>query len=129
MDKTYSICKKVLSAIPGILNYNVEVPKLDPCQLCGQEFIPHPASEIKEFTMASCGCLYHQKNKRSNGNFSANANASFAEGVPLFSISEDMLLFPASPKKRITESVSVETTAKKVKKQEKKKQPKKNQMH
>ncbi|CAG8625118.1 8251_t:CDS:2, partial [Diversispora eburnea] len=36
--------KNVLSAIPGILNYNIEVPKLDPCQLCGQEFIPHPAN-------------------------------------------------------------------------------------
>ncbi|CAG8626001.1 1813_t:CDS:1 [Diversispora eburnea] len=63
MDKTQIIifAKNVLDVIPGTLNSSVKVPKLDPCQLCGQVFIPHPASAIKEFTMASCGCLYYQK--------------------------------------------------------------------
>ncbi|RIB25283.1 hypothetical protein C2G38_2031182 [Gigaspora rosea] len=61
----------------------------------------------------------------SNRNFSANANASFAKGALLFLISEDVSLFPASPKKRITDSVSVETIAKKVKKTGEKKATKK----
>ncbi|CAG8557401.1 10823_t:CDS:2 [Ambispora leptoticha] len=62
MDKTQIIifAKNVLDAIPGTLNNSVQVPKLDPCQLCGQAFIPHPASGIKEFTLASCGHIYHQ---------------------------------------------------------------------
>ncbi|CAG8679573.1 12650_t:CDS:2 [Funneliformis caledonium] len=29
--------------------------------LCKQKFISHPDEPIKEFTMATCGCLYHQK--------------------------------------------------------------------
>ncbi|CAG8636396.1 2347_t:CDS:2, partial [Diversispora eburnea] len=52
-SKDVSFAKNVLSAIPRILNYNIEVSKPDPCQLCGQEFIPHPATRCP-----NVGCRY-----------------------------------------------------------------------
>lgn len=34
---------------------------MKPCNLCEQELITQPDGLIKEFTMVSCGCLFHQK--------------------------------------------------------------------
>src|SRR6266540_5259116 len=34
---------------------------MKPYILCKQKFISHPDEPIKEFTMAICGCFYHQK--------------------------------------------------------------------
>src|SRR3954452_15091431 len=64
MDK-----KQVLTLAMNILNTNnktilasgINIPKMNPCILCKGEIIgSEPYGPIKEFTMATCGCIYHQ---------------------------------------------------------------------
>lgn len=56
-----TLALNILSTNSSIRASGVYVPKMKPCILCKREFISHPDEPIKEFTMATCGCLYHQK--------------------------------------------------------------------
>src|SRR4051812_26462737 len=63
MDKTQiiALATNILNAIPGTLATDIQVPKVDPCFLCGEEFLSNPSDPIKEYTMTSCGHIHHQK--------------------------------------------------------------------
>src|SRR5438045_1992138 len=63
MDKTQIIALaiNILKLSPGTLARNVQVPKVDPCLLCGEELLSNTSDPIKEFTLASCGHIFHQK--------------------------------------------------------------------
>src|SRR5438045_6442770 len=63
MDKTQIIALaiNILKLSPGTLARNVQVPKVDPCLLCGEELLSDSSDPIKEFTLASCGHIFHQK--------------------------------------------------------------------
>jgi hypothetical protein len=50
----------VIFSTTGTLAFGVRVPEMKPCIL-HKEFISHPDGSIKEFTMATCRCFYHQK--------------------------------------------------------------------
>ena len=51
----------ILSTNSTIRASGVNILEMKPCILCKQKFISHPDGPIKEFTMASCGCLFHHK--------------------------------------------------------------------
>ncbi|UZO02220.1 uncharacterized protein OCT59_020710 [Rhizophagus irregularis] len=40
---------------------NTSIPKVDPCPICGNDIYTLELSVIKEFTLASCGHIFHQK--------------------------------------------------------------------
>ncbi|CAG8761092.1 15091_t:CDS:2, partial [Racocetra fulgida] len=124
MDKTQIIifAKNVLDAIPGTLNYSVVVPKPGSMSVMWTSVysIPRKYKDIEtSLTINETGS---QVPMEISPLMPTQASQRVA---PLFPTSEDVSLFPASPKKRITESVSVETTAKKVKKTGEKKATKK----
>ncbi|PKC00953.1 hypothetical protein RhiirA5_504889 [Rhizophagus irregularis] len=50
-----------LKSAPGTLATDVQVPKVDPCLLYGEELLSNSSDPIKEFTLASCGHIFHQK--------------------------------------------------------------------
>ena len=61
--------KQVLTLAMKILNANnktilasgIYIPEMNPCILCKKEIIgSQPYGPIKEFTMVTCGCIYHQ---------------------------------------------------------------------
>src|SRR5207244_1741820 len=37
------------------------IPKVDPCPICGEDIYTPELTIIKEFTLASCGHIFHQK--------------------------------------------------------------------
>ncbi|CAG8782968.1 20926_t:CDS:2, partial [Gigaspora rosea] len=46
----------------NVLPKNTVFPEVDPCLLCGKGFyLPREFLLFKEFTLASCGHIYHQK--------------------------------------------------------------------
>ena len=46
----------------NILPENTVFPEVDPCLLCGEGlYLPQEFLPFKEFTLASCGHIYHQK--------------------------------------------------------------------
>ena len=51
----------LLSTDSMIRSTGIHIPEMKPCILCKQKFTIHPDEPIKEFTMTTCGCLYHQK--------------------------------------------------------------------
>ncbi|RIA91884.1 hypothetical protein C1645_821433 [Glomus cerebriforme] len=51
----------LLSTDSRICSTGIHIPEMKPCILCKQKFTIHPDEPIKEFTMVTCGCLYHQK--------------------------------------------------------------------
>ena len=63
MDKSQIIALSIniLKSTPGTLARNVQIPKVDPCLLCGEELLSNSSDPIKEFTLASCGHIFHQK--------------------------------------------------------------------
>jgi len=63
MDKSQitTLALNLLSTNSLIRSTGIHIPEMKPCILCKQKFISHPDEPIKEFTMATCGCLYHQK--------------------------------------------------------------------
>jgi len=63
MDKSQiiTLALNILSTNSAIRTSDVNIPEMKPCILCKEKFIPHPDGPIKEFTMASCGCIFHQK--------------------------------------------------------------------
>src|SRR5437016_10599202 len=61
--------KQVLTLTINILNTHnktilasgIYIPKVNPCILCKGEIIgSQPYGPIKEFTVITCGCIYHQ---------------------------------------------------------------------
>ncbi|GBB94285.1 hypothetical protein RclHR1_23230007 [Rhizophagus clarus] len=40
---------------------NINIPKVDPCPICGEDIYTLEGGIIKEFTLASCGDIFHQK--------------------------------------------------------------------
>ena len=56
-----TLALNLLSTNSLIRSTGIHIPEMKPCILCKQKFISHPDEPIKEFTMATCGCLYHQK--------------------------------------------------------------------
>ena len=56
-----ALALNLLSTNSLIRSTGIRIPEMKPCILCKQKFISHPDEPIKEFTMATCGCLYHQK--------------------------------------------------------------------
>jgi hypothetical protein len=40
---------------------NTNIPKVDPCPICGNDIYTLELDIIKEFTLASCGHIFHQK--------------------------------------------------------------------
>ncbi|CAB4439151.1 unnamed protein product [Rhizophagus irregularis] len=42
-------------------NENTNIPKVDPCPICGEDIYTLELAVIKEFTLASCGHIFHQK--------------------------------------------------------------------
>ena len=40
---------------------NINIPKVDPCPICGNDIYTLELAVIKEFTLASCGHIFHQK--------------------------------------------------------------------
>ena len=40
---------------------NTSIPKVDPCPICGEDIYTLELDIIKEFTLASCGHIFHQK--------------------------------------------------------------------
>src|SRR6266536_730132 len=56
-----TLALNLLSMNSLIRSTGIHIPEMKPCILCKQKFISHPDEPIKEFTMATCGCLYHQK--------------------------------------------------------------------
>ena len=63
MDKSQIIALSIniLKSTPGTLARNVQIPKVNPCLLCGEELLSNSSDPIKEFTLASCGHIFHQK--------------------------------------------------------------------
>src|ERR1044071_6277929 len=63
MDKFQitTLALNILSTDIIIRSTGIHILEMKPCILCKQKFISHPDGPIKEFTMATCGCLYHQK--------------------------------------------------------------------
>ena len=46
----------------NVLPENTIFPEVDPCLLCGEGlYLPQEFLLFKEFTLASCGHIYHQK--------------------------------------------------------------------
>ncbi|RGB28442.1 hypothetical protein C1646_767791 [Rhizophagus diaphanus] len=56
-----NLALNLLSTDSRIRSAGIYIPGMKPCILCKQKLISHPDEPIKEFTMATCGCLYHQK--------------------------------------------------------------------
>ena len=56
-----ALALNLLSTDSMIHSTGIHIPEMKPCIICKQKFISHPDEPIKEFTMATCGCLYHQK--------------------------------------------------------------------
>src|SRR2546421_3475445 len=56
-----TLALNLLSTDSIIRSTGIHIPEMKPCILCKQKFTIHPDEPIKEFTMATCGCLYHQK--------------------------------------------------------------------
>src|ERR1043166_2284037 len=63
MDKSQiiTLALNLLGTDSMIRSTGIRIPKMKPCILCKQKFTIHPDEPINEFTMATCGCLYHQK--------------------------------------------------------------------
>jgi hypothetical protein len=40
---------------------HISIPNVNPCSLCGKEIYSASSSPYKEFTLASCGHIFHQK--------------------------------------------------------------------
>src|SRR6266498_2172209 len=40
---------------------NINIPKVDSCPICGNDIYTLELAVIKEFTLASCGHIFHQK--------------------------------------------------------------------
>src|SRR5204863_3911391 len=60
--KVWTNLKSLLVLIAKYTHFTgICISEMKPCILCKQKFISHPDEPIKEFTMATCGCLYHQK--------------------------------------------------------------------
>jgi hypothetical protein len=63
MDRTHivALAKNILS-FTSILATNISIPDVDPCSLCGKEIYSLASNPpYKEFTLASCGHVFHQK--------------------------------------------------------------------
>ncbi|RGB22201.1 hypothetical protein C1646_731031 [Rhizophagus diaphanus] len=64
MDKSHiealaiNIASKA-NALPS--SENTSIPKVDPCPICGADIYTLELAVIKEFTLASCGHIFHQK--------------------------------------------------------------------
>ncbi|CAG8710077.1 9126_t:CDS:2, partial [Funneliformis caledonium] len=56
-----NLALNILSTNSLIHSTGIHILEIKPCILCKQKFISHPDEPIKEFTMATCGCIYHQK--------------------------------------------------------------------
>ena len=56
-----TLALNLLSTDSRIRSAGIYIPGMKPCILCKQKLISHPDEPIKEFTMTTCGCLYHQK--------------------------------------------------------------------
>lgn len=56
-----NLALNLLSTNSLVRSTGIHIPEMKPCILCKQKFISHPDEPIKEFTMITCGCLYHQK--------------------------------------------------------------------
>ncbi|GBB99589.1 hypothetical protein RclHR1_35710002 [Rhizophagus clarus] len=56
-----NLALNLLSTDSCIRSAGIYIPGMKPCILCKQKLISHPDEPIKEFTMATCGCLYYQK--------------------------------------------------------------------
>ncbi|GBC08745.1 hypothetical protein RclHR1_08350015 [Rhizophagus clarus] len=56
-----NLALNLLSTDSHIRSAGIYILGMKPCILCKQKLISHPDEPIKEFTMATCGCLYHQK--------------------------------------------------------------------
>src|SRR3954451_764946 len=56
-----TLALNLLSTDSHIRSAGIYIPEMEPCILCKLKFTIHPDEPIKEFTMATCGCLYHQK--------------------------------------------------------------------
>ena len=56
-----TLALNLLSTDSRIRSSGIHIPEMKPCILCKQKFTIHPDEPIKEFTMTTCGCLYHQK--------------------------------------------------------------------
>src|SRR3954462_13605821 len=54
-----SLALNLLSTNSLIRSTGIHSPEMKPCILCKQKLISHPDALIKEFTMATCGCIYH----------------------------------------------------------------------
>jgi hypothetical protein len=63
MDKSQiiALALNILNTNSCVRDSGIHIPKMKPCNLCEQELIAQPDGLIKEFTMVSCGCLFHQK--------------------------------------------------------------------
>jgi hypothetical protein len=63
MDKSQiiALALNILNTNSCVRDSGIHIPKMKPCNLCEQELITQPDGLIKEFTMVSCGCLFHQK--------------------------------------------------------------------
>src|SRR4051794_21207478 len=65
MDKSYieALAINIVSkanALPSP-SENINIPKVDPCPICGNDIYMLELTIIKEFTLASCGHIFHQK--------------------------------------------------------------------
>ncbi|GBB87102.1 hypothetical protein RclHR1_13560007 [Rhizophagus clarus] len=60
MDRTHivALAKNILR-YTSTLATHISIPEVNPCSLCGKEIYSHPY--YKEFTLASCGHIFHQK--------------------------------------------------------------------
>jgi len=56
-----TLALNLLSTDSLICFTSIHIPEMKPCILYKQKFTIHSDEPNKEFTMATCGCLYHQK--------------------------------------------------------------------
>ena len=54
-----TLALNLLSTDSRIRSSGIHIPEMKPCILCKQKFTIHSDEPIKEFTMITCGCLYH----------------------------------------------------------------------
>ena len=62
MDRTHivSLAKNILR-YTSTLATHISIPDVNPCSLCGKEIYSASNPPYKEFTLASCGHIFHQK--------------------------------------------------------------------
>src|SRR5207248_215494 len=62
MDRTHivALAKNILR-YTSTLATHISIPDVNPCSLCGKEIYSASNPPYKEFTLASCGHIFHQK--------------------------------------------------------------------